>query len=317
MSYAVGQLIQNDEYNTFATGTISGTPNNGVANINTIWGTGNGNKGLGQSTTLSAVATGAVITANQWSTMTSRLSSIRNHQGSSYTPSPSTPTTGNLIQILSNLSSSISSGYTDVQNGVVYGRTSLVSNNTQYLSGWVNEIDMTITITFSSGDAARYFFNAGGRIEFTFSRSGGSGTQKDLDWSTLCTEMGTLLFATNSTTASGNTGAAYTTLTTGSGYYQMAVGATTIAKKFNDTGNADYNLNYIQVDASTNGVVGSNADNGNILTFVVKYVDAASDTYSDTVDGTLQTSVVVNGPGTAYISNVWGTPTYSGSASGS
>lgn len=316
MSYAVGQIILNDEYNVFATGSAGGTPNHGVANINTIWGTGNGNKGMGQSTTLASVATGAVITANQWSTMTSRLSSIRSHQASSYSASPSTPTTSNVITILSNLSSAISSGYTDVQNGVVYGRTSLSSNNTQYTSGWVNEIDMSITLTFSGADAVRYFFNAGGRIELTFSRTGGTTTQKNTDWSSTCTDCGTILLATNSTNASGYTGT-FNTLTTATGYYQLTTSDTVIMRKYNATGNADYNNNYIEVDAHTNGVQGSNADNGTVITLTVKFVDAAADVYSDTVDGTLQTTVVVNGPGTSYISNTWGTPTYGGSASGS
>ena len=311
MSYAAGQIILDDEYNTFATGSASGTPNHGVANINTIWGVGNGNKGYGQGSTLAAVAAGGVVTATQWSTMTSRLSSIRNHQSSSYSPAPSTPATGSLIQILTNFSASLSSGYSDVQTGQVYSRSSLASNNTDRTTGWTTSTTTTVTVTFADADAVRYYFNSGGRIEFTFSRSGGTSTQKNTDWSNLCTDMGTILFNTNGTTASGYSGT-FDTLATSIGYYQMTTSNQTIVKKYNDTGNADYNLNYILIQAKSNGVQGSNADVGTILTFTITFVDDASDTFDDTVDGTLRTTTVYNGAGTSYISNTWGTPSYGG-----
>lgn len=312
MSYAAGQTILDDEYNVFATGSASGTPNHGVANINSIWGVGNANKGYGQGTTLSAVAAGGLVTATQWSTMTSRLSSIRSHQSSSYTPAPSTPLTGNTVEILTNLSAAITSGFADVQTGTVYGRTSLDSDTTTRTASWTTSTTTTYTITFSSGDTARYFFNAGGRIELTFSRSGGTAHQKNTDWSNLCTDMGTILFDTDSTSASGSSGS-FDTLASGIGYYDLTTSPQTIVKKFNDTGNADYNLNYIQITAKSNGAVGSNGDVGNVITIAVQFVDDATDTWpNDTVNGNLATTSVINGPGVSYISNTWGTPTNTG-----
>jgi len=312
MTYAAGQTILDDEYNVFATGGATGTPNHGVANINSIWGVGNANKGYGQGTVLSAVAAGGLVTAVQWSTMTSRLTSIRNHQGPGFTVTPSTPTLGNAVEILTNFSAALTSGFADVQTGEVFGRTVLDTDTTNRTTSWTTATTTTYTITFTSGDTARYFFNAGGRIQFTFARSGGTAHQKNTDWSNLCTDMGTIIFDTNGTTSSGSSGS-FATLATTIGYNQMTVSNQIIVKKFNDTGNADYNLNYIQIQAKSNGVQGSNADKGNILTFTVLYQDDATDTWpNDTVDGTLGTTSVINGPSISYISNTWGTPTNTG-----
>ena len=66
MTYSVGSTILSDDYNVFATGASNGAPTNS-ANVNNLWGVGNGNYGFGQSTTLSAVASENTITATQWS----------------------------------------------------------------------------------------------------------------------------------------------------------------------------------------------------------------------------------------------------------
>ncbi len=47
MGYAQGDTILDDEYNTFATGNAAGSGDNSVANLNTLWGTGTGDRGEG------------------------------------------------------------------------------------------------------------------------------------------------------------------------------------------------------------------------------------------------------------------------------
>ena len=61
MTYSSGGLIQAVDYNTFAQGGASA--DNNVANINTIWGVGTGDKGWGQSTTITPVSAAATVTA--------------------------------------------------------------------------------------------------------------------------------------------------------------------------------------------------------------------------------------------------------------
>ena len=53
MAYSVGSTILDDDYNIFATGNAAGSGDNSVNNINSILGTGTGDKGYGQTNTLS------------------------------------------------------------------------------------------------------------------------------------------------------------------------------------------------------------------------------------------------------------------------
>jgi hypothetical protein len=63
MAYTSGDTILDDHYNDFAT------------SVNAIWGTGTGDSGYGESSTVSAVSAGATITATQWTTLLARISS--------------------------------------------------------------------------------------------------------------------------------------------------------------------------------------------------------------------------------------------------
>ena len=96
MTYSVGSTILHDDYNTFATGNASGSPTNN-GNVNNLWGTGNGQYGWGQSTTITAVSAAGSITAAQWSALSSRINSIRSHQtGSAVTFTNTTGGSSNL-----------------------------------------------------------------------------------------------------------------------------------------------------------------------------------------------------------------------------
>ena len=53
MAYTTGDTILDDHYNGF------------VASINSIWGSGSGAAGYGQTSTLSTVSAGSTITATQ------------------------------------------------------------------------------------------------------------------------------------------------------------------------------------------------------------------------------------------------------------
>ncbi len=85
MTYSLGSVILADDYNIFAQGGAA-SPDNNVANINTVWGVGNNDKGYGQTTlpVVPTVAAGTnVVTATQWTTLLNRISSAATHQSSS------------------------------------------------------------------------------------------------------------------------------------------------------------------------------------------------------------------------------------------
>ena len=64
MAYQTGDNILDTHYNDFGT------------SVNALWGTGTGDAGYGESTTVSTVSDGDTITAAQWSTVLSRITRL-------------------------------------------------------------------------------------------------------------------------------------------------------------------------------------------------------------------------------------------------
>jgi len=67
-------------------------------------------------------------------------------------------------------------------------------------SSWNGLIVHEIQVTFSSASARRFFFNTGGEIRLSANNTSAS-TPKGLDWSQLCSQVGTIKFGSDSTTS--------------------------------------------------------------------------------------------------------------------
>ena len=324
MAYSSGSLILDDDYNIFVTGNAAGTGDNNVANVNTVWGAGTGDKGYGQSGTLSPVSTGTVITATQWANLLNRISVIANHQGSSIT-SVTNPTVGDTITAFAALQGNINTVFNNRLNAAASGTDITSGGSTSGTTSWYVQAQTTTTVTFANANAARYFFNAGGMIRLTPTRSGGSNT-KSQNWNALATACGTLAFTGGGTrtiasteyTGTNKIGGSGTTniLASTTGFYNLTPGAaaTVIFKQF-ATGGAYYVLNFIEVDVALNSA-------STQLTFRMTFRDDAIDRTTlpsgasnllDRVDGTTGSVTVARQPSTTHISNTWGTPTLSSS----
>jgi hypothetical protein len=159
MTYTTHSLILHDDYNTFVTGTPDGTANPLVANINTIWGTGYGSKGYGQTTTISPAAIGTTISATQWSALIAKLAPIAAHQGSTLQYIPQ-PTVGNTISVVGALNSTLLLLYNNSMNKSASGTDTNTYGSTYIAHGWKVQQVATHTVYFTNGpDAARYFFH--------------------------------------------------------------------------------------------------------------------------------------------------------------
>jgi hypothetical protein len=317
MTYTSGSVIIDDDYNIFATGNAAGTGDNSVANLNTVWGTGTGDKGYGQTDTVSAVSAGSTITATQWATLLTRIASAANHQGTSIT-AISNPNAGDTISAYAALSSNITAITNGRLDAAGSGSDLTTNGTTTTTSTWDVSAVTTKTITFADADSLRYFFNAGGMIRMSFSLTGGSDS-KSTEWADLLTQTGTIV-VTGSATSKTINSVAYTgttkiggsgtpnTLATGTGAEDYTGVDTLIFKQFADT--APYTANYIQIQAKVAT---------NVITFTVSLLDDATDTVApdgsgsgdalDVVDGTLTMTTVIRPPSTTYIANTWGTPT--------
>jgi hypothetical protein len=278
MAYGSGNQILALDYNTFAQGGAS--VNNGVANINTIWGVGQGDKGYGQSTTLPVVAGGTdTVTATQWATMIARLNSMLTHQsgtGSGITA----PTAGATIAYLTTLSSSITTAYNNRLNSSA-NATDVTSTATN--AAWSTSAPTTFqiikTATWASADQARYFFNAGGKLILTFGTViNNQGNSKGADWQSLInTKLASVTVGGYSNTRNGTGGTASVT-NAALGYWNAGTSNNTVINLTSASGTADYGSNSIAVGIKTNGVQGANGDVGTIMTFQIDFSDAAADT---------------------------------------
>ena len=323
MTYSVGGLIQATDYNGFASTTAGG-------NVNIIWGTGSSDAGYGQSTTLATVSAGGTVTATQWAGLVNRISSIASHQGTTIT-SRAAPVAGNVIAVLSAVQTDLNNCYTNRGNAAASGSqftgwsgtSSKTTGTGSGSTGWT--ITFTHTVTWASANAARYFFNAGGRIKWETSKTS-TGTVADTEWNDLANTLVGDIFITGGTgtqtiagtpytgtTKSGGTGSP-TTLTTTTGWYDLTTGDTTIYKQFADT--APYTGQYIQINAKTAG-------SGTQLVLTTTWVDPGGSPVGSTDAitggtattgisfGTAPATVVTYFPpsGTYLTEASWGTPT--------
>lgn len=270
MSYVPGGLIEATDYNGF------------VSSINSIWGIGTGDRGYGQSTTLSTVAATNTVTATQWATLISRIDSMRQHQsgvGSQLTqPSP-----GDVIEFLSNLSSRV----TTITNNRLLNNEGLITAATANASGAWNgtvQADRQCRFTFASANQMRWFFNQGGQIVFNAANSSFSGNAKSNSWNSIATNLAT------QTINSAN-------------FYSLTTGFTTIAS---GTGaGADYNLNILYLQAALNAAPGSSTS----ITLRAHFVDGSVGIFDGTVFGTARIDATASRANVSFLTNTIGTVT--------
>jgi len=321
MAYTAGDTILDDEYNTFVTGDAAGSGTHTVANVNSVWGSGSGDKGYGQTSTISAVSAGSQITATQWNNFLGRIETLASHQGSTVTDYTSL-TTGDTVTAYATVSTDLSTIYNNRFDCAAVG-TAIASSSSRTAT-WTTTVNTTQQLAFSSAETLRYFFNAGGTVRLSFSRSGGTSNDKNTEWTDLCSRSGTVWFSgsashtvngqalTGTTKVGGNTGGTGSAVTN-LDFHDLTGSFQQIFIQYADT--APYTANYIKVEALVSGAN---------IQFKTTFQDDAADTGNptyplsgtnpqslDKVDGTLTVSVSAVPPATTHISNTWGTPAWS------
>jgi hypothetical protein len=324
MTYSIGGLIQATDYNTFAGNTTAG--------LNRVWSTGAGDAGWGQ-TDISTVAASGTVTATQWATIVNNLATTGTQTGTTLT-SRSAPVVGNVIAVLANVSTDITSVTTNRGNavasgteyGVFTGTTSKTTGTGAGQAAWT--ITFTHTVTFPSANQARYFWNAGGIVRLKYGKSS-TGTDADADWNLLAGQCGSINLtgrvngatqtiaaqAYTGTTRLSGTGGTQTTLATTTGWYNLTGTATTIFQ-LNDAV-APYSTNFIRTQAT--------ATSTTVLTLTTVWSDdgtSGAGTTANITGGTgvaspataigvataPTTLVTYIPPSTASLTNTWGTP---------
>ena len=319
MTYSAGGLIQAVDYNTFTQGGAS--PDNTVANVNTIWGAGTLDKGWGQSSPISTVAAAATVTATQWTNLFNRFVTIANQTNTTITAIVN-PTVGDTIAIKNNFTTNLSSAFTNRNNAASVGSTITASGVATFSTTWRTALTATHTITFADANSARYFFNAGGRITWAGARTGGSSTSQNTSWTDLLTACGTINTTTGTstqtiagtgytgTTKTGGSGTPTTLLTT-IGFYDLTTSDQEVFKQLAST--YLYTSNFVSINIRANAAAGS----ATVITITVRFDDSHS-AYEpgNGVDGTLTSTITAVQPSLTYLSNTWGTPALTSSITG-
>lgn len=127
--------------------------------------------------------------------------------------------------------------------------TKITTVNATRVTPWNGRVTHTIEISSSSiGDGSydnlRYFFNAGGKLEFFVSRDSGPVTAKNIFWTQLLASIGLITFDYAITTKTGNNGIANPI-----GFYSLT---TTDQIIFSISGLDTYSPNYFSILARTN-----------------------------------------------------------------
>ena len=144
-------------------------------------------------------------------------------------------------------------------------------------SSWNGLIYHEVTATFSSADAKRFFFNTGGEIRISANNTG-SSTPKGLDWSQLCSQVGTIKFSAETTVS-----------TTGGG---SSIGNYDLTSAYQDIYTKVGSGTYSAVYAGNIYTVKARSDIDTRIIFRIEFNDVVFDNNVDNnVDGRLESTI--------------------------
>jgi hypothetical protein len=160
-----------------------------------------------------------------------------------------------------------------------------------YGASWTTKIQTVVTVTFPTSSAARYFFNSGGEIRFSASRSGGSTTQQNTAWTSLLNTVGTQAFGANKP----GTGVSPAN---GQNWYRLT---NVYQQWYSLAASTPYGGNSLKISARTPAVSNNSTGSAIVTEFFVEFIDNYVDPGQyplnpqpdtvDSVDGTFSLAV--------------------------
>ena len=244
MAVTVGQSIGEAEYTTLRSGInhVMGTPT----------GTGTGAAGYNQAITAPAVVPGDKITAAAWNALKADADKAYTHQVGA-APNPALAT----VNTNSGITKTIHDALETVVNFIKLagnrftlgaGQSTTVSASSRAKTNWNGTQIHDVNFTWPSANAAKAFFNAGGKLVFVSSLSYTGTAAKTKDWQTMVSTVGTVTMDYVNVTKTGANGTI-----TSDGFYDLNTTARYILAR---TGTTPYSENDYQIEARTitNGV---------------------------------------------------------------
>ena len=290
---AVNSIIVQADYNSIRNKVIA------------VLGNGSGNSGYGQQARIvsTAVAEGTKVTINEWANLRFDIINAYKHINGS-NPVTAVVAEGNTIRYTGSFTPDTGAAdvpqkqYDDWANDITNTRftvaagesaTTAVTTSSR-TTAWVSQCECVIQLYWSNANDARYWFNSGGKIRISASRSGGAGTAQNTSWTSLLSAAGTQSFggAVPSTGTTPNDGTNwYKTTSTFQTFYTATASS--------PYGSNNYRLQARCVDVASNS--GGTAASGEIrVLFTDGYTDSGAafsinPAPGDDIDGTLSVSV--------------------------
>lgn len=299
----INQIINKVDYNNIQTV------------IARVLGIGSADTGYGQTLLSSQVTESDVVTINEYAALRYDIINAYKHLNNSTPSGVDAQTLGAKVRY--NASDAPVVYWQSVVNSIDVARKGLAVagqrvsvNHTptpkQFTGAWGSsapvgstpQLSCQVTATFTNSEQARYFFNAGGSLQFTSSRTGGSTTAQNTSWTTLLSTAGTRIFG-------GNTPGTGTSPADGTNYFRLT---NTSQEWSRVVASSPYALNEFSIFAATNdGVTNNSTGTSGSIVFNVYWNDnhfplggdAATGTPTqpslgygpDTVDGTISLTV--------------------------
>jgi hypothetical protein len=269
-----------------------------------VLGFGSGNIGWGQQARIQSTAVGddSKVTINEWANLRFDVINAYKHIFGS-NPTTAVVSEGGTIRYSSSFTPD--TGTVDVPQRqydqwadtitanrftVAAGESATTSVLSQSRTGsWFSQCQCTIQVYWSNSNEARYFFNSGGQIRVSASRSGGATSNQNTSWTSLLSSAGTQQFGG----ANPDTG---TSPTNGLNWYRTS---STFQTYYTATASSPYGSNNYQLQSrcldqpSNNGGLASQLEIR--VLFTDGYVDPGVQPGSS-IGGGIQTQTPANFP---------------------
>ena len=262
--------------------------------IENVMGTGSGTRGYGQTLLSSQVTESDVVTINEYAALRYDIINAYKHLNNSTITGVDIKILGEkvkynaLTEPVIYWKSVVDAIDIDRQKLAVAGQRASINNTPTpktFSSAWGGsaptgsnpQLTASVTVEFTNSEQARFFFNAGGSIQFTSSRTGGSTTAQNTSWTTLLSTAGTRTFG-------GNTPGTGTSPLDGNNWFRL----TNIPQTWsNVVASSPYALNEWNITAATNdGVTDNSSGTSKSIIFNIYWNDNHFALGGDASEGT-------------------------------
>jgi hypothetical protein len=273
--------------------------------VNLVLGNGVGNTGYGQTSlvTSSTVAEGNRVSVSEWNRLKADISTCYRHIFNTNPPSITDAVVNQTIR--SNATTSPYTQYQTFANDITNNRFQTPPNNIVTAKGstsqvwpgifgqyWRSTLQSTVTVSWPTANDARHFFNSGGELRFSSSRSGGTTSGGAGTIAAQNNEWTNFLTNTVQTRAfGGNKPVTGTGSLTGTNFYRLA--NTYTNPWYTATAGGAYSLNTFRIWARAVDIANNSSGGATTIEFLVEWIDDHIGTSGgpDGVDGTLTLNV--------------------------